>query len=737
MVFAIAGVCMLFNRALPFQLSMLMTAMLLSSAYAVENTPTETEQPKDTLPTIHLVANKQDTSSSNSYTVKKSTSANKLNVSVQETPQTVNVVTRQQIDDFALTSSRAVLNNTPGVTVQATETDRSVYTARGFEISNILVDGVGFPASEWNYNDTDPDSYFYDRIEVVKGADALMNAFGDPSATINYIRKRPTKELQANLGLSYGSWNTQRYEADVSGALTTDGRVRGRLLGYEQTGDYYLDRYSVEKNGLAVSLAADLTDSTLLTVGYSRDNRKPNAVDWGALPLMDANGKQISYAGSYNPNPDWTYWDNRSQNTFVELQQKINDNWKLNFSYNYDQKDRQSQLLYYSGYPTATGSDVDLYASGYQERNSRKSADINLNGAFELFGQQHELVIGATIAQNWQHDHEKSGEITDSRVGQCERGSGADVYYTQCTTDWASWTPTSVKFSDFYETAKYREKIKSIYAATRVHLNDDLKVILGANYVQATSTGVSYGDPVVFSENKVSPYVGVTYNFTPEYTGYASYTSIFRPQTSVDAATGQAAKPIDGDSYEMGVKSAWLDNQLTGTFAVFRTTESNYPLRSSDGNPLNHKVEVSDLRAQGIEVTLAGQVTDNLNLSLGYVQFNLKDLKNGGEARTYNPNQTFNLLSTYTLPVIPGLKLGAGLQWQAKIKRYDADYDAYLRQGDYALLSLMTSYEVNDHISVQANGYNIGDKKYLNSFNDGQAFYGAPANYTVGIKLKY
>lgn len=729
------------SRVLPFQLSVLATAMLLSPVYALEAEPetaTGTAQAvPDSLPTIRLVASKQEISSSNTYTVKKSSSAHKLNVSVQETPQTVNVVTRQQMDDFALTSSRAVLSNTPGVTVQATETDRSVYTARGFEISNILVDGVGFPASEWNYNDTDPDSYFYDRIEVVKGADALMNAFGDPSATINYIRKRPSRDLQANAGVSYGSWNTQRYEADVSGAFTADGRVRGRLLGYEQTGDYYLDRYSVEKNGFAVSLAADLTDSTLLTVGYSRDNRKPNAVNWGALPLMDADGKQISYAGSYNPNPDWTYWDNQSQNTFVELQQKINDDWKLNFSYNYDQKDRQSQLLYYSGYPTATGANVDFYASGYLERNSRKSADINLNGAFELFGQKHELVIGATTAQNWQHDHAKNGVLTDSRVGQCERGSGAGMYYSQCTTDWASWTPTSVTFSDFSETAKYKQKIKSIYAATRLHVNDDLKVMLGANYIDASSTGSSYGSPVVFNENKVSPYVGVTYNLAPEYTGYASYTSIFRPQTSVDAATGQAAKPIDGESYEAGLKSAWLDKRLTGTFALFRTTESNYPLRSSDGNPLNHKVDISDLRAQGVEVTVAGQVTDNLNLSLGYVQFNLKDLKNGGEARTYNPNQTFNLLTTYALPMVPGLKLGAGLQWQAEIKRYDADYDAYLRQGDYALLSLMASYEVNDHISVQANGYNVGNKKYLNSFNDGQAFYGAPANYTVGIKFKY
>ena len=171
-------------------------------------------QDAQNLATITVQASDEQAEDSKAYTVKNSSSAAKLNITVKETPQTVNVVTRQQMNDFALNSTREVLNNTPGVTVTNQETERSTYMARGFEISNILTDGVGFPSSNYNYNNTNPDTYFYDRVEVIKGADALTNAFGDPSATIDYIRKRPTKELQANAGLSYGSWNTQRYEMD-------------------------------------------------------------------------------------------------------------------------------------------------------------------------------------------------------------------------------------------------------------------------------------------------------------------------------------------------------------------------------------------------------------------------------------------------------------------------------------------------------------------------------------------
>ncbi|MDC4253610.1 TonB-dependent siderophore receptor [Acinetobacter baumannii] len=705
----------------PFKLSVIACAICYANLTYAQDAQVQALQ------TIQVKASDAEQSSeqTKAYNVKNSSSATKLNIEAKETPQTINVVTRQQIEDFGLTSTRDVLRNTPGVTVSNQETERTTYMARGFEISNILTDGVGFPLSGYNYNNTNPDTYFYDRVEVVKGADSLTNAFGDPSATINNIRKRPTQEFQASGGASYGSWDTQRYEADVSGSILPSGKVRGRIMGYEQTGDSYLDRYSAEKNGFAGIVEADLTDSTLLTAGYSQEQNKPNANNWGSLPLLDANGKQISYDRSYNPNPDWAHWDNETQNAFVELKQKINDQWNAKLTYNYLDTKHNSRLLYYYGYPKADGSGVSLTPWGGQEHQEKHAVDFNLEGTYKLFNREHEATLGYSYIRNHQQDKQSTGTINDSNV------------IKSTTTDWTSWTPQSITWSDFTEAANYKQNINSIYAATRLHLNEDLKLLLGANYVQAESKGESYSSPMSYSESKVSPYVGLTYNFTPEYTGYMSYTSIFRPQTGIDKDTNQALKPIEGKSYEMGVKSSWLDDRLTGTLSVFKTEQNNYPLRNSDGNPLNRKVPTSDLESQGVEVGLSGQITDNVNLSFGYAQFSIKDTKNGGEARTYNPNQTLNLLTTYTPPVLPKLKVGAGLQWQDGIKLYDSNVNGTIKQDAYALVNLMASYEVNDHITLQANGNNIFDKKYLNSFPDGQAFYGAPANYTVAVKFKY
>lgn len=705
----------------PFKLTVIACAICYANLSYAQDSEVQALQ------TIQVKASNTEQSSeqTKAYNVKNSSSATKLNIEAKETPQTINVVTRQQIEDFGLTSTRDVLRNTPGVTVSNQETERTTYMARGFEISNILTDGLGFPLSGYNYSNTNPDTYFYDRVEVVKGADSLTNAFGDPSATINNIRKRPTQEFQASGGVSYGSWDTQRYEADLSGSILPSGKVRGRIMGYEQTGDSYLDRYSSEKNGFAGIIEADLTDSTLLTAGYSQEQNKPNANNWGSLPLLDANGKQISYDRSYNPNPDWAHWDNETQNAFVELKQKINDLWTAKLTYNYLDTKHNSRLLYYYGYPKADGSGVSLIPWGGQEHQEKHAVDFNLEGSYKLFNREHEATLGYSYVRNHQQDKQSAGTINDSNV------------INSTTTDWASWTPQSVTWSDFTEAANYKQNINSIYAATRLHLNEDLKLLLGANYVQAESKGESYSSPMSYRESKVSPYVGLTYNFTPEYTGYMSYTSIFRPQTGIDKDTNQALKPIEGKSYEMGVKSSWLDDRLTGTLSVFKTEQNNYPLRSSDGNPLNRKVPTSDLESQGVEVGLSGQITNNINLSFGYAQFSIKDTKNGGEARTYNPNQTLNLLTTYTPPVLPKLKVGAGLQWQDGIKLYDSNVNSTIKQDAYALVNLMASYEVNDHITLQANGNNIFDKKYLNSFPDGQAFYGAPANYTVAVKFKY
>ncbi|MCO8115430.1 MULTISPECIES: TonB-dependent siderophore receptor [Acinetobacter] len=710
-----------------FKLSLLSLAILVSQQSFADDT--------QQLPTITVTAESEQSElsseQSKAYIIQNSSTASKLNIPLKETPQTVNVITRQQLDDFALDNTREVLRNAPGIIVNNQETERSSYLARGFEISNVLVDGVGIPLEGYNYNNDNPDSFLFDRIEVVKGANALNNGIGDPGATINMIRKRPTQELQAALNASYGSWNTQRYEADISSPLTQDGKIRGRVFGYQQNGDSYLDRYELEKNGIGAVVEADVTDTTLLTAGYTESNHKPNGVNWGSNPLINTEGEQLSYSRNYNYSPSWTYWDSNIKSYFAELEQKLAGDWTAKLTYDEKRTQRDSKLLFLSGKPGANGtSGIFLYPGMYIDDNKEQQASLSFSGTYPLWGQRHEASLGYVWAKN-----------------RLDELGYAGSFVNPLTTDLASFTPEEPSW-DLSKTSgemHIRQKNQSLYAATRLHLNDDLKLLLGANYVQAESSGSSYGTDTIYDEDKVLPYAGLTYNFSPEYTGYLSYTSIFRPQTT-KADDGSINKPIEGESYEVGVKGSWLDDKLTATMAVFRTEQSNYPLRDSDGIPTLRTTQVSDLRSQGYEFGLAGQLTDHFNLSFGYTQFSLKDLINGGDARTFNPTQSFNLLTTYQVPQLPKLKLGLGVQWQdqtyldvpeATANGVITQKAGIIEQDAYALVNLMASYELNEHMTLQANGNNLTNEKYLFNFPNQQGFYGAPANYSVAVKFKY
>src|SRR5690606_3301668 len=365
-----------------FKLSLLSLAILVTQQSFADDT--------QQLPTITITTESsqaaQSTEQSKSYLIQNSSTASKLNIPLKETPQTVNVVTRQQLDNFALDNTRDVLRNTPGITVSNQETERTSYLARGFEISNLLVDGVGIPFEGYNYNNDNPDSFLFDRVEVVKGANALNNGIGDPGATINMIRKRPTQELQAVLNASYGSWNTQRYEADISSALTEDGKMRGRVFSYQQTGDSYLDRYKLEKNGIGAVLEAEVTDTTLLTAGYTETNHKPNGVNWGSNPLINTEGKQLSYSRNYNYSPDWTYWNSNIKIYFAELEQKLAGDWTAKLTYDDIRTQRDSKLLILSGKPSANKTlGINLYQSMYINKKKVQHTRLSLIRIYPSF----------------------------------------------------------------------------------------------------------------------------------------------------------------------------------------------------------------------------------------------------------------------------------------------------------------------------------------------------------------
>ncbi len=162
-----------------------------------------------------------------SYTTGSTSTATKLNLSIRETPQSISVVTRQEMDDFDLNTLTEAMRHTTGIVVQHNDSDRVSYSSRGYTIHNFQIDGM---LNTFSFMKTDADTIIYDRIEVVRGATGLTTGACDPSGTINMIRKRPTHQLQAKAGASGGSYDNYYSYFDVGGPLAFDGRLRGRTV---------------------------------------------------------------------------------------------------------------------------------------------------------------------------------------------------------------------------------------------------------------------------------------------------------------------------------------------------------------------------------------------------------------------------------------------------------------------------------------------------------------------------
>lgn len=254
------------------------------------------------------------TENTHAYTTGTMSTATRLNLSIKETPQSVSVVTRQQMDDFKLGTLSEAMSQTTGIVVQHNDSDRVSYSSRGYSINNFQIDGM---LNTFQYMKSDSDTIIYDRIEVVRGATGA----GDPSATINMVRKRPTAQWQAQAGASGGSYDDYYSYVDVAGPLAFDGRLRGRsVLAYRDQGSFH-DKYVLQREVGYGILEADLTDSTVLAVGYDYQDKQVQGSSWGTLPYWNADGSKAGLGRSTNMATSWSSWPLRDKTAFATLDQ--------------------------------------------------------------------------------------------------------------------------------------------------------------------------------------------------------------------------------------------------------------------------------------------------------------------------------------------------------------------------------------------------------------------------------
>ncbi|MGU0171939.1 TonB-dependent receptor plug domain-containing protein [Escherichia coli] len=174
------------------------------------------------------------------------------------------------MEDQQLRTLGEVMENALGISKSQQDSNRTLYYSRGFRIDYYMVDGIPtYFESRWNLVTHFLIWHSLNALEVVRGATGLMTGTGNPSAAINMVRKHATsREFEGDVSAEYGSWNKERYVADLQSPLTEDGKIRARIVGGYQNNDSWLDRYNSEKTFFSGIVDADLGDLTTLSAGW-------------------------------------------------------------------------------------------------------------------------------------------------------------------------------------------------------------------------------------------------------------------------------------------------------------------------------------------------------------------------------------------------------------------------------------------------------------------------------------
>lgn len=679
--------------------------------------------------TLAPVLVKGVTEGTGSYTTNLTNTAAKFDLTLRETPQSVTVMTHKRMEDQGLDEISKVLDQTPGLYFNNTNTvgsDKNVIYSRGFELQNYQVNGIP-RSNRFGFKNDIADTAVFDRVEVVRGASGLLNGVGEPSGAVNLVRKLPTRDFQASVAAKYGSWDFYRAEADMSGPLTESGNIRGRLVAAYQDNGTFMDRVKAEKKIFYGIVEADLTPNTILSAGIEyQDHDTTGGGPSNTGPrIFFSDGTLTNFGPSTNLAPDFAYTKRDNLTLFAGLEHYFDNDWKVRLDLEYGKRkyDINNANIGPSIAPDGT---TDFFNTKWYGEPEQTTVALHANGPFQFFGRTHDLVLGGSYYRM----EEENQTYT--------RHDGTVNAFDIMRTGYYPEVPLSRTGAG---STTYDHQ-SGLYAATRLNPMDGVSVILGSrlsNWKTRTdrfnTAGVLTRGETIKESSVISPYAGIVVDVTDFMSVYASYTDIFQPSAFYDA-NGALLDPAEGTNLEAGVKMAFFEDRLNVSAAVYTTRKDNVPewVCCGMGPTGQYMYEAVDgTKTNGFELEIAGELTPNWQIAAGYSYSKPVDA-NGDPRLTYIPRQTLKLFTSYQPRwLLEGLTVGANLRWQGAIS---TPSPFPYKQESFATLDLMSHYEFNRHLSATLNVNNVFDKRYYTNISGG-GWFGEPRSAFVNLRYKF
>ena len=668
--------------------------------------------------------NPGSTENTESYSSAITSVGSKLPVNVREIPQSLSVVTRQRIEDKNYATLQEALTETTGVRVENYDDVRAGFMSRGYRAS-ILRDGV--PVEYSLLLEAAPDMAIYDRVEVLRGPAGLFQGAGEPGGSINLVRKKPLDHFQGSASALAGSWDNYRIEADVTGPLIDNGKLRGRFVtAYNDRSDF-VDVHDSRKPVVYGTVEGDLGDSTTASLSVIYQHHKHDS--FRGVPTFYTDGTALDLPRNTNITTNWADATDTQGEIHLDIKHSFSQGIEANINARTVQRTSDVTEIYVNSAVNPTNGNVSTQAYNFVNTQHDASLDGNLSIPFHTLGQEQKVIVG--------------GDYFFSRLDRAY-GGGPSVTMNAFNPDYGIDEPdldhTVIEKND---TEQY-----GLYAQARLKPGVDwATIVLGGRetWWEYQSRDIDAGSVTanLQVDGKFTPYGGLILDVTPELSVYASYTSIFEPQTSL-TPSGDMVDPREGMQYEAGIKSEFMDGALIGHFAAYWMEDENRATRI-DGCIGSLCFEPAGLvRSQGVEAEISGEVLPGLQLLAGYAYTNTKyieDPSNEGEVFSTNtPKHMVNLAGRYAFRegMLDGLTLGGGARVMTSYFYDDTTYGRNT-QNAYAVFDAFVGYKLTESISAQLAVNNILDKVYYERLERASRNnrYGTPRNVMFTIRGEF
>ena len=643
----------------------------------------------------------------------------KTPVPIIDVPQTLSIVTDEDIRKQGFRSLGDIVRYTPGVNTSQGEGHRDSVVFRGVRsTADFYLDGVRDDVQYYR------SLYNLEQVEILRGPNALLFGRGGTGGIINRVTKK------AVLNDAFGSFDMG---ADTFGAFdfAVDYNVQTgensalRINFHSDTLENHRDYFDGDRYGFNPTLRVQISPQTTLDLSYEHADHE-RFIDRGVPTL---NGEPVeAFEEIVFGDTDTNLTTLRADIYRANVSHEFSDTQKGNFVVQYSDFAKMYKNYYASGY---SGGDT-FTADGYKDPTERTNLIIsgNIVNEFQTGSAKHTLLVGAEIIdtenENYRYNTFFITTEDDNEVFNISRPINFGVNaagvrtYNDFTADLKSSTESDIEVTSFY-------------IQDQIDVSDNFKIMLGGRFdsFDITVRDVKNGTSESREDEEVSPRAGLIFKPQENLSLYVSYSESFLPRSGeqfkkLDASASRL-DPDVFESTEIGVKWDIRDN-LSFTISYF-DSEQTQAVRDSD---TGENSEIVGLQVDGVELELKGQVTDRLYLALGYSDLDGETAK-GGEPREI-PEYTASLWATYEVNDRFGIGFGVTAQGESNIKNDKPG----LILPDYTRVDFAAYYDLADDLSVQLNVENVTDELYFpHSHSTHQASVGEPLNARISLRKTF